>query len=125
MEKDNLGAILWVVLIALLLFGKNSPVISPAEKATAATYVYEKGDFAVPNPVKAALDKLNRERKIVATMFEDDTTDGDENVPEQYKVPLAAAKEAGLPSLVAHSGSKVLKVTKDPKTEEDVYKGVP
>jgi hypothetical protein len=57
---------------------------------------------------------------VVATVFEDDTRDGSGEVPDQYKVPLAAAQQAGLPALVVTAGDKVLKVAKDPKTEAEV-----
>ncbi len=94
-------------------------------KADSAIYVYEKDQGGVPPAVMSGLSKLNSDRKLVATEFEQDTKDGTGEVPEQYKVALEAAKKAGLPSLVACSGSRVLKVTKDPRTEEDVLKGVP
>jgi len=124
--SDNAKTWLWVALIALLVMSRwQGCPVAPAEKATAATYVYEKDDTAVPSEVKVALDKLNRERKIVATVFEQDEKDGTGDTPEQYKVPLAAAKQAGLPALVATAGAKVLKVVKDPKTVAAVMEGVP
>lgn len=104
--------------------GPNPPPVDPTTKATAATYVYEKDDGDIPTPVVVALNRLNREKNIVATPFEDDTTDGDGEVPDQYKVPLEAAKEAGLPSLVVTAGATVLKVVKAPTTEADVIEAV-
>lgn len=111
-----------ILVIAWLLLSGGS-IGSPA-KATAVTYVYEKDSTTIPPPVLAALDKLNR-RGIIANPFEQNTTDGTGDVPEQYKIPLAAAKEAGLPSLVVTAGPKVLKVVKAPLTEEAVLEAVP
>lgn len=94
-------------------------------QATSVTYVYEKDDTAVPPPVQAAINRLNRERKIVATLYEDDTPDGTGETPEQYKAPLAAAKAEGLPSLVVMAGDQVLRVVKSPVTEAEVMEAVP
>lgn len=101
------------------------PDVPPAPTvATAATYVYEKDQTAVPSDVQLGLNKLNRERKIVATLFEEDTIDGDGDVPDQYKVPLAAAQQAGLPSLVVTNGATVVRVVKAPTTEQQVLEAV-
>jgi hypothetical protein len=118
----------WLALIVgglMLLNGGKLPVptVRP-QKATAVTYVYEKDVTAVPVPVLVAINRLNREKKVVASHFEEDTTDGDEQVPDQYRVPLKAAQDAGLPSLVVTAGEKVLKVVKDPKTEQQVMEAV-
>ena len=93
--------------------------------ATSATYVYEKDATAVPSEVMSGLNRLNRERKIVATLFEQDSTDGDAQVPDQYKIPVAKAKEAGLRALVVLAGDSVLAVVKDPKTEKQVVEAAP
>lgn len=113
-----------LAVAAFLLFsGDGLPVIG--SKATAATYVYEKDQTgSVPGPVLVALDKLNRDKNILATTFEDDTLDNTGETPAQYKVPLKAANDAGLPSLVVTAGAKVLKVVKDPKTEAAVLEAV-
>lgn len=92
--------------------------------ATAATYVFEKDTTSIPNGVASALNTLNA-KGIIATTFEEDTVDGGGQTPTQYVAPLAAAKSAGLPALVATAGTKVLKVTKNPQTEQDVLGGVP
>lgn len=91
-----------------------------APKVTAVTYVYEQRATKVPSAVRAGLSKLN-ERDILATEFDKDTLNkqGGE-VPEQYKVPLAAAKK--LPSLVVTDGSTVIRVVENPQTEDDVLK---
>jgi len=127
--NDRLRASLSVLVLAvaavLLTSGRGCvvPVIGPT-KATAATYVFEKDSTGIPGAVLAALNTLNR-RGIVATNHEVDTVDGSGEIPDQYKVPVAAAKVAGLPSLVVTAGEKVLTVVKDPKTEEAVLEAVP
>lgn len=101
------------------------PVVVPV-KPTAVTFVYEKDLHVVPPPVLAAFNKLNRQG-IIANPFEDDTQDGTGDVPDQYKVPLAAALAAGFPDkpvLVVTAGAKVLRVVKDPKTEAEVMEAV-
>lgn len=97
-----------------------SIVTPPATTATAVTYVYEKDDTAVPSAVMAGIDRLNREKKLAASIFEEDTVDGSGEVPLQYKAPLSAAQAAGLPAIVATFGDKIVKVVKDPQTEEAV-----
>lgn len=93
------------------------PQLTPA---TAAAYVYEKDDTAVPSGVSMGLDRLNREKHIPATLFEEDTLDGEGQVPDQYKIPLAEAQKAGLPALVVMGGDRVLNVVKAPTTAEQV-----
>jgi len=119
---DDLATTLDVIIAELAL-----PVVSPA---TAATYVYEKDDGMPNSAVMVGLDRLNREKKIRATLFEDDTVDGDGQVPDQYKVALEAAKAAGLPALVVTNGEKVVNVVVDrskshpdrqPLTTEQVF----
>lgn len=111
------GALL-LIGAAVLAFGDGISVPGLSTKPTAVTYVYEKDQTAVPNPVLAVLNELNRQN-IVATTFEEDTVDGSGETPDQYKAALAAAREKGLPALVATAGDRVLKVVKDPKTEPE------
>lgn len=99
---------------------KPTPVEPAPSTVTAVTYVFEKDDTAPPNGVRVALNRLNRERKIIATEFEQNTFDGDEEIPDQYKAALTAAKQNGLPSLVVLADSTVLRVVKAPKTEAEV-----
>lgn len=104
---------------------KPSPPPGPGPaKVTAVTYVYEKGETPVPSSVLSALNRLNREKQVVATLFEDDTTNGNSKVPKQYTVPWQAAKSAGLPALVVTGGDVVLKVVKDPRTVEQIMESV-
>lgn len=98
--------------------------VDPNTTVTSATYVYEKDDTAIPVGVSTALNRLNRERNIRATLFEDDTVDGDGDVPDQYKVALQAAVQAGLPAFVVQAGDKVLTVVKAPATEQQILEAV-
>ena len=99
--------------------------LDPTTKVTAVAYVYEKNDTSIPSAVVAALNRLNRERQIVATVVEDDVTDGDDEVPEQYRLPIAAARDAGLPALVVLSGSQVIRVVPAPNSAQQVWEAVP
>lgn len=102
---------------------KPTPVEPKPTTVTAVTYVYEKDNGGVPSGVRVALDKLNRQG-ILATEFEDDTTDGDDDVPLQYQIALNAARAKSLPgelkpSLVVMRGT-VPEVWHDVRTEQDV-----
>lgn len=111
-----------------LSFGGKLPDVVPPSttvKATSATFVYEKDDHAVPSPVSFALSKLNKERGIVATAIDDDVVDGTGDMPEQYKTPIAEARKAGLPTLIVMAGNEVVKVVKNPTTEQAVLEAVP
>lgn len=102
----------------------------PGPQATAATYVYEKDTTAIPAPVLSAIDKINRaqppdaKKKIIASVFEQDTVDGSGETPEQYRAALAAAREAGLPALVVTAGDTVLRIVKNPRSEQDILGAV-
>lgn len=96
-----------------------------ANTATAAVYVYEKDDNAIPPYVTVAINRLNRERKIVATLLEDDTTNGDGEIPQQYRLALEAARKSGLPAVVALAGGQVLRVTQAPASESELMESVP
>lgn len=103
-----------------LLTGAPLPKIGvklPAviSKPTAAVYVYEKDATQIHPSILAALDRINRERNIPATLFEVDTTDGTGETPEQYKTAVAAAKNATLPAFVILSGTTVISAESAPK----------
>lgn len=100
-----------------------SRVVVPG--ATTAVYVYEKDTHAVPIGVTVGLNRLNRERGIVATLFEEDTTDGTGEVPEQYRPALAAARKAGLPAFVVLAGDAAVAVIKSPTTADEIVGAVP
>jgi hypothetical protein len=99
-----------------------TPPVDPNTKVTAVTYVYEKDQNGIPNYVSQALNKINRESnfQIVASIFEDDSTNGPGQVPAQYKAAYEAAKKEGLPVLVVTAGDKVLRSVKAPKTEAEI-----
>jgi hypothetical protein len=103
---------IWIPLVCLalgLVIGVSWPgckcdwtpappvVVKP--KPDAVVYVYEKDDTAVPSEIMVMLDRLNR-AGILATDIDDDVTDGDGQVPDQYKAAIDAARLAGLPALV-------------------------
>lgn len=97
----------------------------PAPAATAAVWVYEKDEKDVPAFVTTALDRLNRERRIVATLLEDDATNGAGAVPVQYREAIPAARRAGLPALVVLAGSTVLRVVPAPGSEAAIMEAIP
>lgn len=102
------------------------PAVEPVKpKADTAVYVYEKDDTAIPSEVKAAMNVLNKRQGFTASFYEDDTPDGTGDVPEQFKVALKAAKDAGLPALVIQGGGTVLKVVTNPHTQSDVLEAAP
>lgn len=106
---------------------KPAPVdpLPTTDKATAATYVYEKDDGAPPPGVLAGLDRLNREKKITASAVDIDVVDGDGETPDQFKVAFAAARDAGLPVLIVTAGNKVICTVAKPKTEAETWGAVP
>lgn len=97
-----------------------SPPPAPIIKPTLCLYCHEKDDGAVPSGVSAALDEINRKHGVRANVFENDTTNGDGEIPEQYRGAVKAAREAGLPCLVVMGGDVVLKIMRAPKTKEEV-----
>lgn len=112
-----LPAIPWLAVPSI-----TAPAPGPA---TAAVYVYEKDHTAVPVGVTVGLNRLNRERQIVATLLEADTTNGAGTIPEQFRQAVAAAKADGLPALVVLSGSTVLAIVKAPADAEQIVRAVP
>lgn len=101
-----------------------TPPSTPTTSITAATYVFEKDDGMPPSPVRVALNRINRETSIIATEFEQNSFDGSDEIPDQYKAALASAKAEGLPALVVLAGDKVVRVVKAPKTELSVMEAV-
>jgi hypothetical protein len=100
----------------------SDPPTDPNLKIDRVTYVYEKDQNSVPPQVERALNKINADSSfgIVASHFEDDTVDGDNETPEQYKIAWEAAVKNGLPTMVFQSGKTVVKMLRDPQTEEQV-----
>ena len=97
-------------------------IVAPAQKATAATYVYEKDQGSVPSGVQNGLDRLNRETAIVATALEDDAANGLGSVPKQYRVAVDEARKAGEPLLVVTAGDTVLARVSAPTTADEVWR---
>lgn len=92
------------------------PIPAPVTtKATSCVYVYEKDAGPIHPSILAALDKINREKKIPATLFEQDTKDGTGEIPEQYKPALEAAKKVTLPAFVVLSGTTAISTVSAPK----------
>ena len=101
------------------------PIVATPELPSSVVYVYEKDQSAIPVGVTVGLNRINRERGIVASLYEADTTDGGGDVPEQYREALAAATASGLPALVVLSGTAVLSVTPAPEDAEAIVRAVP
>lgn len=131
LTKDK---VLFLIGVLLLVFGllkpdlKNIITVKPKpnkpSEITSVVYVYEKDDGAIPSEIHTAIEKLNREKNILASLFEQDTIDGNGQTPLQYKKALEAAKIKGVPSLVVISGSNVVTVFKNPKTEKEVLEAI-
>jgi hypothetical protein len=119
--------LLGLLLIAAAIYWQlNGPSINlpalPNNKVTAATYIYDvRTTGGVPPGVLKGLDRLNREKNILASKYE--YTEG-ERVPTQYAVPVEEAKKVGLPSLVVMAGEKAVKVVQKPATEEQIWGAV-
>ncbi len=112
----------WMPALPSWPWAVSVPASTPA---TAAVYVYEKDATAIPLWVTTGLNRLNRERKVVATLVEADTTNGGGNVPEQYRPAVDAAKAGRLPALVVMGGQAVLRVVPAPASEAAVMEAVP
>lgn len=101
-------------------------VVPPApqpQKITRLTLVYEKSKHAIPSPVAAAFNRLNRSG-VLCSVFDQDTVDGTGAIPDQYRVALEAAKREGLPCLVAQAGEVVVRTKRAPMTEAEIDEAV-
>ena len=117
-----------IIALGLLLLAGPLPAWPWAASTSGpvtAVYVYEKDLSRVPPGVAAGLSRLNRERQIVANLVEADTTDGDGQVPDQFRPAVDAARGRGLPALVVLSGSTVLSVVPAPADADAVWRAVP
>ena len=130
-KNDRILLIIGGILIALglLKFDLGSlfklPELIKPSTVTAAIYVYEKDTGPVPTGVYTGIEKLNRERNILASLFEDDTVDGTGETPEQYKPALDAARAKSMPALVVLSGTTVVTLVEKPQTEAEVLEAIP
>lgn len=98
----------------------DKPIPTTTDKIDRVTVVYEKDEAVVTSEVAKALSLLNREG-IIATEFETDTVDGDNETPDQYSEAKKAAEREGLPAAVFQSGGKVVKtirISESTTTEE-------
>jgi hypothetical protein len=93
------------------------PIPTTPDVVTAITYVFEKNQTAPPSEVTKALDRLNRDKSIKATMLEDPTNNENGKVAKQYERALAAAKKEGLPAIVVETADRVLRVVSDPRSQ--------
>lgn len=118
-----MGGVLANGLPSINLPSWNVPSILAPSKVTAATYVYEKDAGTPPPGVLAGLSTLNAQG-IIATTFEEDTTDGTGETPAQYKLAKEEATKAGLPALVIQAGDKVIRVIKAPATDSHVLEAI-
>jgi hypothetical protein len=125
-QKNHTLAIILLLAGAFLIGGKgeggcswpNWPsVIAPAA-VTKVTYVHDE-KAPLPSGVLAGIAELNS-KGIVASNYPDDATDGDGDVPDQYKIALPAAKAVGIPALVVQAGDKVLRTVAKPTTKQQV-----
>lgn len=118
MSRNSVAVVALLVLFLLQVGVKYGPDIVPPvltnDKVDRVTYVYEKDDGGVPPQIAKAMMDMNAVG-IVATEFEDDTVDGDGQVPDQHKVADTAAKDVGQPCLVSQAGEKVIRVIKTTK----------
>lgn len=118
-----LSRLITLALLTWVMFGSDIsgcslPSFIAPVKVDRVTYVRNEKDLT-PAGVSAALAELNTQG-ILATEFPDDATDGDGDVPDQYKIALPAARTSGIPSLVVQAGDKVVKTIKAPTTKQQV-----
>ena len=90
---------------------------------TQVVYCFEKNQTPIYPGVAEALTELNK-RGIKATEFERDTTDGDGQVPDQYKAARQAALDSGLPALVVEYSDGGLVVVDDPRDADEIIDAV-
>jgi hypothetical protein len=102
----------------------NPPPIDQSRKPLRVTYVWEKDQAAIPQAVQVALQQLNADGSVVATDVEQDVTDGDGDVPDQYKTAITEAKKAGVPALVVEFSDGTSRTMKDPRTAEQMAEAV-
>jgi len=120
MQPDYRLLILIVMAVLVMMRtteDPSNPPVNPPGTVTQVTFIYEKDDSVPPRAVQDALRDLN-EADILASAIDKDVSNGQGDMPEQYKIALDAA--AGkLPCLVVQAGDKILRVIEDP-TAKDV-----
>jgi hypothetical protein len=123
-QQQNPLLLLLLILGLVFLLPRiaPTPIDQPTtETITRLTYVYEIRDGGVPPALLAALSAAELSRDSVrVSVFEEDSTDGAGQVPEQFQRAKAAADEYGKPCLVAESAARVVRVRRNPTGPEDV-----
>lgn len=105
--------------------GGSPAVPAPSTQIKAITYIFDKSKTAPPPGVVKGLDRLNREKKIKATMLEDPSNNENGRVAKQYERALAAAKSAGMPVAVVEYTDGSTKTVADPRTDEQMWSLAP
>lgn len=97
-----------------------SPGPNPS-KLTQLVLVYEKDQSTISPAIRAAFHKVNVDGSgVVASVLEIDSTNGGGSIPKQYAAAVKAARDAGLPSLVAVAGDVIVRTVRNPTTEAHV-----
>ena len=95
--------------------GTPTPAPDPiSTNVTKATFIYEKDKTSPSSSLLVKMNKLNREKNILATLFDIDTTNGLGQIPEMYRKEVEAATNQ-TPCLVLSNDSGVIKVLKSEK----------
>lgn len=98
-----------------------SPGPTNPAKLTQLVLVYEKDQSTISPAIRAAFHKVNVDGSgVVASVLEVDSTNGGGSIPKQYAAAVKAARDAGLPALVAVAGDVVVRTVKNPTTEAHV-----
>lgn len=110
---------LFLIVLLLLASQYVGGVDLPFATEPDQGYYVRRARTAIPAPVASALNKLNA-KGIKAEEVSGSAVDGTGEVPDQHKIAIAAAIDAGIPAFVVQAGDRVVKVIKSPTTEEDI-----
>lgn len=100
------------------------PDVEPTPQVTSVVYLHKKST-RIPPAVKGAINEINRGGEIRASLHLYSTTDGDGEVPDQFKPAVEAVSEHELPTLVILAGDEVVDRIADPRTKDDVLEALP
>ena len=127
MERDKRTKLLIIAaaLFCLCMAAKEAGIIEGGGGGGTVdklTYAHERDVAPVPADVIRAFRDINanKELGIVATVYEIDQTDGDDDIPDQYKVSRAEQKKVGGPVIVVESGGKAVLNVVPPVTYEAI-----
>jgi len=121
-----LGLLLGLCLMTGCEFPTTTqPLPTPSQPTAPAivrlTYVYEKDQGGIPPALAAAISDAELSSGSVRVgVFEEDSTTGAGNVPEQFRRAKEAADKYGKPCLVAESADAVVRVRLKPQGKADV-----